>query len=158
MSSKNSDFKLYTLFDISKTDTLRVYNPGMKSVINNLGQDISLEHHWNHSRNQHRNWQTIVQLLGIRSQVDDLTTSQCFINQDLRDYKFGKRYLGNHNIWSVGFSLNAFREVEQFETALEVLKNDFSHVPLIVGLNETTKFTTNCFVTSGPDQNVYFSI
>lgn len=101
-----------------------------------------------HKRNQQRNWETVLQILSMRTQLfraDQVNSSK----QDLKKFEFGSAYTGKHRVWTFEF------EVE-FPDA--VLIDDFSQVPVIAGLDETTNSDLHLFYTTGDNKNIYFTV
>jgi len=107
-------------------------------------------------RNQQRNWETVLQLLGLRIQPVILETA--IVTKDISYFKnnFGIGYKGKHRVWSWKFSVtdrNAYKdEFDHFG----LLKNDFKLTPVILGLTETATPEHAIFYTSGPNKNIYF--
>ena len=65
------------------------------------------------------------------------------IEEDIKEYYFGKKYKGKHKIWTVDFVVEADES-----TSVESMMEDFDLVPIIVGLHETVALDKNLFVTS----------
>ena len=95
---------------------------------------------WNFSRNQQRNWETINQLISLRTQPLEVSPAQC-----------------KDGVWQFKF------EVEQplvysltgREGDFDSLINECNNVPMITGLLET-KTTSTVLITSGPEINIWF--
>lgn len=118
----------YTLVDITNTGVTK-YSPS--------------DHK---QRNQQRNWETVMQILGMRTQlfrIDQTAISNANVNQ----FEFGTDYTGNHQIWTFEFDV-------EFIGAVPL--QDFEQVPVIVGLDETATFPANLFYTSLENKNIYF--
>jgi hypothetical protein len=62
-----------TLFDITATGTTGHCKPSRMPYHDRAGQIIHDQTSWNHSRNQQRNWETLTQILSLRTQLFDLT-------------------------------------------------------------------------------------
>ena len=95
---------------------------------------------WNYARNQQRNWETLNQLISLRTQPVSVTS------------------LGHNNgVWSFEFEVESglvYSELGQ-ENDITVLVNECDGVPMITGLAETlTKETV--LITQGSDQNIWF--
>jgi hypothetical protein len=115
-----------TLIDITKTDVARHYNKGMSES----------EAEYNLKRNQHRNYQTMLQVIGLRCQPTNLTDPIKHEDQDLTDLGFGSAFT-NETVWSFTF------EVEQEDVFLTannpfgLLLDDMHNVPIVLNLTET---------------------
>jgi hypothetical protein len=127
----------YTLVDVTKTDVTK-YTPELERM-----------------RNKQRNWETVVQVLGLRSQImnaKQLKTETV----DLTKHEFGQDYSDQHRIWSFEFEVEFENLYLQDRDPYGVLKNDFSHTPVILGLDETAQPLMPIFYTDGPSKNIYF--
>lgn len=158
ISKETIDFTLFTLVDITRTDTLRLFNQNVISTYNKIGTLITGELVWNFSRNQQRNWQTVLQLVNLRDKALYITSPAFLNNRDLKKYKFGKKYLGFHTVWSLQFSLTSFNTYEEKISAIDFLLHDFNKIPIITKLSETVNLPTSCFETTGEYQNTYIRI
>lgn len=127
----------YTLIDITKTDITK-YTPELARM-----------------RNKHRNWETVMQVLGLRTQVmgaRQLKTE----TKDLTEYHFGDSYAGKHRVWTFEFEVEFENLYMQDHDPYGVLNSDFSHTPIILGLDETATPQMPLFYTTGPNKNIYF--
>ena len=113
-----------TSFDITATGVTGHYRPGRVPFRDSSGQMITNERDWNRARNQQRNWETITQLISLRTQVNmpgvPVLTDQT---------------------WSFEFEVESNTIFASHTDPLGVLKNDCYHVPMLLGpvelLNET---------------------
>ena len=122
-------YKGYTLVDITNTGVTKFSKE----------QELA--------RNQQRNWETVLQILGMRTQlfrIEQINVS----TQNLKKFDFGDAYTGNHKVWTFEF------EVE-FLDVIQV--NDFAQVPATFDLTETAKPDMNLFYTGGPNKNIYIT-
>lgn len=131
-------YQAYTLVDITATGVTKFQNNTIKE------------------RNQQRNWESVQQVLGLRTQIFELSQTQSKVN--LNTYEFGELYKGQHNIWSFKFAVEFKGVYRQDNNELAVLEKDFEQTPIIVGLEETAKFPISLFYTSGPEKNIYFKL
>ena len=117
-----------TLVDITKTDAVRHYNSSMEES----------ESDYNLRRNQHRNYQTMLQIIGLRSQPVYLTDPVKFINRDLADWDFGADFtFTKETVWAFSFG---FERPDLFLTEdhpFGGLLQDMHNVPIILNLMET---------------------
>jgi hypothetical protein len=124
----------YTLVDITKTDITQ-YTPELAKM-----------------RNKHRNWETVVQVLGLRTQILNIRQFKT-VNAELELFEFGNVYSGKHRIWSFEFDVE-FGDL--YGKNHEVLVKDFAQTPIILDLDETAKFLAPLFYTAGENKNIYF--
>jgi hypothetical protein len=119
-----------TLFDITATGVTR-------------GESLA--------RDQQRNWETVLQLLGLRTQVIVEHPPVKFVNEDLNNFDFGEFYQGHQAVWAMQFR----SEHTDIYNVLE-LEQDFDQIPLNTGLTETAGFLLPIVQTSGVLKNAYF--
>lgn len=136
MYSQDKTFIGYTLVDITPTGVVR----------------SDVEH--DQERNQQRNWETVLQCIGIRAQP--LETSWRVDEVELVDYDFGELYSGKHKVWSFAFTVDHAGAFGNHEDPVHLLHLDFDQVPVITYLNETVKFILPVFYTHGAIKNIYF--
>jgi hypothetical protein len=102
-------------------------------------------------RDQQRNWETVLQVLGLKTQPIIINHPACWHNEELQYFDFGDFYEGNQNVWAWQFR----GERDEFYN-LDILQEDFDQVPVILGLQETAKFMLPVFFTQGHLKNIYF--
>lgn len=128
-------FVLITLIDITCTNNLR-----------GTGK----------ARDQHRNWETVLQVLSLKTQpiikegpvkIENTNFSE---SAEVRKY-FGEFYNGVHTVW--GFT---FYSEHSDVYSLEQLYQDFDQVPIILGLDETARFMLPIFHSNGVLKNIHF--
>jgi hypothetical protein len=105
-------------------------------------------------RNQQRNWETVIQLISLRTQPEILETKN-FV-ADVKDYSFGIKYISEHKIWTFKFGVEYQDIYSDGPDVFGVLKHDFKITPVILGLTETIIPEQAIFVTGGPWNNIYF--
>jgi len=129
-----------TLFDCSATGITGHYRASQVPFKDDAGNTINNQHDWMFARNQQRNWETLNQLISLRTQPLSVTP------------------IGNTaGIWQFEF------EVEHGEVYsatghpgdLTGLVNECAGVPMLTGLTEN-QIEQAVLVTSGPDQNIWF--
>jgi len=126
-----------TLFDITATGITGHIKPGRLPFIDRAGTKIVDADQWHRSRNQQRNWETITQLISLRTQVNMLTDPVKI--QDRWQFEFE---VENQNI----FADNG--------DPLAILKIDCDSVPMLTGLSESATMDTVLTV----NQNIWFTI
>ena len=102
-------------------------------------------------RDQQRNWETVLQLLGLKTQALIVRPPVLWPAEDLSFLDFGNFYEGSHNVWAFQFR----GERDDFYT-LDQLEEDFDAVPIVLGLDETARFMLPIFHTAGTLKNIYF--
>lgn len=125
----------FTLVDITKT--------GDVSSINSV------------TRNQQRNYETLFQVLGLRSQIMSMTEPIVQL-LDITGSKFGSKYSGFHHVWSFTFGVEKDMVYAKTDDPFGSLKEDFINVPIIDNLEESISFSTPSFIVAGPETNIYF--
>lgn len=107
-----------TKFDITETGVTGHFKPSRVPFADRAGRQIVDIITWNHSRNQQRNWETLTQLIGLRTQIDFSIP----VRQD--------------DCWTFEFETENETVLGDGVDALALLKNDCQGVPMIVGLGE----------------------
>ena len=128
-------YDIFTLFDITRTGTTRNFNPSIMPFTDMAGVNICDHSSWQKSRNQQRNWDTLLQLLGLRMQIETFT-DPVVIHADISTYGFGE---GIGKIWHVTCTFN-------YDNPF--LLEDCLNVPMITGLNESAVIAPHHFSTS----------
>lgn len=128
-----------TKFDITATGVTGHYKPSRVPFQDQHGRIIEDLQGWNHSRNQQRNWETITQLLGLRTQIDmDMPARQ-------------------GSTWQFDFTVESEEIFVDGDDELALLKRDCEGVPMITGLGETQELHPWLDVLSS-DPNICFAI
>jgi hypothetical protein len=128
----------YTLVDVTPTGVTR--DTGNKEL----------------ERNQQRNWETILQCIGIRNIPVDIL---CRMDEvPLDNYEFGEMYKGVHKVWSFAFTVDHAGTYESATDPVGLLHDDFDEIPVVTYLTETARFMLPLFYTSGAIKNIYFKI
>ena len=127
----------YTLVDITKTDVTQYTLERAKM------------------RNNHRNWETVVQILSLRAQILNVRQFKT-VKADLAHFEFGSEYQGQHRVWSFEFTVEFENLYAVDSHEYNVLEDDFAQTPIILELDETVKLPSPLFYTAGPNKNIYF--
>lgn len=131
--------KISTSFDCRRTGVVGHYRLGSAQFVDQAGQPVLDRLTWDRSRNQQRNLETLVQLLGMRTQL--LEVSAPIQNTET-------------NLWE--FTVEPER-ADTFTDGFVSLKNDCEGVPMLLNLGEAPG-TANQLVTQGADVNIWFQI
>jgi hypothetical protein len=132
-------FQGYTLVDITAT-----------GVIRSQDQD-SIE------RNQQRNWETVIQCMGLRTQPQHITVPYATDDFDLALFRFGEFYSGKQRVWTWKWTVEPAGVYDLPNEPLGGLYKDFEQVPVVTGLTETARFMLPIFYPYGAIKNIYFT-
>lgn len=116
-----------TLFDITRTEVKHAFNIGRLPFTDHAGQDITDHRSWMLSRNQQRNWETLIQLLSLRTQP-----------QNTSDPVF---WLGGQVWWTFEFGVEDAAVLALDDRPYGQLEQDCSMVPMLIGLREQVTIT-----------------
>lgn len=140
-----------TLFDITKTGILNRRTPI------NIPSEKILE--WEHNRSRQSNFDTVIQVISLRTQPEDISTpilSQVNFNED---DKFGFLFEQEdpQPVWSFTFSINYNNVYDDGINELGNLYYDCEGVPMIKIGSEWDKLPN--FLDTTPElRNIYFEV
>lgn len=108
-------------------------------------------------RNQQRNWETVLQCIGLRAQPQ-LVDGPYVKEVNIDDYNiFGEMF---HNtkqkVWIFSFGVEPVDVFLVDNDPVGQLDRDFSQVPIICGLEETARFMLPIFYPYGAIKNICF--
>jgi hypothetical protein len=129
-----------TFFDCSATGVTGHFRPSQVPFNDRVGGVIRDQPSWIYARNQQRNWETLNQLISLRTQPLSVTD------------------MGHSNgTWSFEFEVESglVYSASGREDDITVLVNECEGVPMIVGLKET-QTQHSVLITQGSDQNIWF--
>jgi hypothetical protein len=126
----------YTLIDITPTGVIS-YTPAKEK-----------------ERNQQRNWETVQQIISLRTQPTVMSVDD-FVD-DVKNYHFGVHYTGTHRIWRFNFAVEYADIYQAGNDKFGLVKYDFKITPVILGLTETAVPSMPLFYPNGPLNNIYF--
>jgi len=129
-----------TLFDCSYTGVTGHFRSSEIPFVDRAGQQITNQIDWHRSRNQQRNWETLMQIIGLRTQPQDVTRPECKSSE-----------------WCFEFVAEAtgVYSLTDSDDPLAGLKQDCDGVPMVTGINEQTGIAPTIKV-SGSKQNIWF--
>lgn len=130
-----------TLFDITPTGVTGHFKVTRMPFVDQAGQQIVDETTWNRSRNQQRNWETLTQILGLRTQLFDLTTP-------VRDRSGAS--------WMFEFETETHGTFGPDSDPCQILRVDAEGVPMILDLNNRPDLLP-VLKTHGSQQNIWFA-
>lgn len=129
-----------TLFDITATGVTGHCRPTRMPFTDQAGNEIRDQDAWNRSRNQQRNWETLTQIIGLRTQIFDLKTP-------IRDQ-------GN-TTWMFEFETETQGTFGPDNDPTQILRTDADGVPMLLGLDNRSDLAP-MLITNGPNQNIWF--
>ena len=110
-------------------------------------------------RNQQRNYETFLQLIGMRNQPTVLIHPTVMEDRDVEHYPFGRWYMQDlgfkYNVWMFAFEVEQPTAFDNEDGPLMALMDDFNNIPIITGLEENCKIN-NTINTLGPKCNTFF--
>ena len=118
--------KCQTLFDITKTNVSN----------RRRGLETPDQVNVDRLRSQHSNYETVVQVISMRSQPEDITEPA--ITLATKNQQFANTQLSKDTkIWSFTFTVESQAVYRKGENTLGNLVDDCQGVPMITGLDET---------------------
>jgi hypothetical protein len=129
-----------TLFDITATGVTGHFKVTRMPTVDRAGQKIVDQESWNRSRNQQRNWETVTQILGLRTQLFELT-------EPVRD-KSGTS-------WMFEFETEISGAFGPDSDPTQILRIDAEGVPMILDLDNRSDLIP-VLRTHGTEQNIWF--
>lgn len=147
-------YTCFTLFDITNTGVVMPFNPDITSFIDTAGQPVLNEKTWERSRNQQRNWDTIVQAVSMRAQPVVLQSPK-IIEVDATNYNFSPIYSGKIKVWTFKFGIETKDAYRKRNDPVGALADDCHFTPLSTGLNESVTIFPECISTTN-QINTYF--
>lgn len=131
-----------TLFDITATGVRSHYKESRIPFHDDTGRVIEDQQSWTRSRNQQRNWETINQLISLRTLPENISIP-------IIDAV-------NHS-WQFEFDVVNIESISLNDNLVGGLLRDCVGVPMILGLTEKSEIG-NILTTMGPDANVWFTV
>jgi len=130
-----------TLFDITATGITGHYKPTRMPFTDQAGNYITDQASWNRARNQQRNWETLTQILSLRTQLFDLGTP-------IVD-RTGTR-------WMFEFETESEGIFGPETDPTEILRIDADGVPMLLDLDNRPDLQP-VLRTHGIEQNIWFA-
>jgi hypothetical protein len=129
-----------TLFDCSQTGVTGSFKPSHVPFTDQTGAEIADIHDWNRSRNQQRNFETIVQIISLRGQPNNISNPECI-----------------NGSWQFTFEIDTpgvYSTTGDLQN-LDALKNECMGIPMIVNLREHHALESTLH-TQGLQANIWF--
>jgi hypothetical protein len=131
-----------TLFDITATGVTGHFRPTRMPFTDQAGQEIRDQESWNRSRNQQRNWETLTQIIGLRTQIFDLQLP-------VRDR--------GGTTWMFEFETELDGIFGPDNDPTQILREDAEGVPMLLELDNRPDIRP-MICTHGPEQNIWFAV
>ena len=131
-------FQLFTLVDITATGVVR--STGNRDL----------------ERNQQRNFETVLQVLSLRTQPHVIKFPETIQVDEHRVAQwFGEMYHGQSQmVWTMYFTADHPGAYDTEEGVLAGLCQDFEQVPIVTDLAETARFILPIFYPHGSIKNI----
>ena len=131
-----------TLFDITATGVTGHFKTTRIPFMDQAGQPVTDQATWNRSRNQQRNWETITQILGLRTQLFDMT-------RPVQDT--------GGTSWMFEFETETSGTFGPDSDPTQILRQDADGVPMLLDLDNRSDLLP-MLRTHGPEQNIWFAV
>jgi hypothetical protein len=110
--------------------------------VDQAGKRISNEVDWNRSRNQQRNWETLTQIIGLRTQIFDMQLP-------VRDR--------SGTSWMFEFETELDGVFGPNADPTQILREDSEGVPMLLNLDNRSDLAP-MLINLGPEQNIWFAV
>jgi hypothetical protein len=133
-------YAVQTFFDITATGITGHFKPSRIPFRDNAGNMITNAESWNRARNQQRNWETVTQILGLRTQLFRL-------QEPIVDT--------SRSAWMFEFETESDHIYGNDSDPTSILRADADGVPMLTGLDNKAELVP-IIITEGPAQNIWF--
>lgn len=130
-----------TTFDITTTGVRGSFSANRLPFRDHTGREIQDQSQWHHARNQQRNWETINQLISLRTLPHSITDSHRLAYTDVA-------------MWEFEFTLDQDSALARGDDPFGAVRQDCRGVPMIVNLDETPGQIALLEV----DRNIWFEL
>jgi hypothetical protein len=143
----------YTLFDCTATGILNHAKVTQLPLTDKQGAVITDQTALTRARNQQRNWETLTQLISLRTQVTIYSEPQILQDASVAMLGLNRR---SSRIWTFEFGSEFASIYDISGEPLEALTQDCDGVPLITGLGEAVENLEPVIRTTGAVINTKF--
>lgn len=126
-----------TLFDCTYTGITGNYKASQVPFVDRAGHNIENLLSWNHARNQQRNWETIIQIISLNAQPQNVSAPVLVDNT--WEFEF---FVESDQVFGLSSSADP----------LAGLKQNCAGVPMITGLDEKDELDP----VLEPEKNIWF--
>jgi len=137
----------YTVFDITRTRVVGHYNQASVPFRDHANQLVVDRDSWLRSRNQQRNWETLTQVLSLRTQLLNITDPVITTHAQWSE----------QTVWSFVFDIEFDTVLATDNNPLGLLLQDVDHVPMLLNLTETVS-TSPWLSANDPLPNLMFIV
>ena len=140
LNTRRMNIRCRTLFACTCTGITGHFRAGQVPYPDRTGRLITDINDWNRARNQHRNWETLLQMISLRAQPNIVSEPQ-----------------SEDGVWQFEFSVETpgVYSVNNELDNLDGLRNECAGIPMVVGLDEKAGVEPSLIVT-GSKQNLWF--
>jgi hypothetical protein len=110
-----------------------------------------------HSFKQEQNFNTILQVLGLRTQII-VESIECIKSQSMSGHGFGSYYSGKNDVWELRVKSETDDIWKNDEDPLYYAIHDCDGIPIYTGLDETTTLLPSIFTIDDIHKNMYFKL
>ena len=130
-----------TLFDCTRTGVTGAFRASEIPYQDRAGQPVHNQQDWHRSRNQQRNYETLLQIFGLRTQPQEITQPQLI-----------------NDMWHFDFVSESEGVFDMYNNPnpLAGLLVDCEGVPMVTGLSEKPGIAP-VLITQGDQQNIWFT-
>jgi hypothetical protein len=107
-------------------------------------------------RNQQRNWETVLQCIGIKAQPQLIEGPYCKTVVIDETTIFPEIHFGEQRVWFFSFGVEYEDVFMVNDDPVGALDEAFAKVPIICGLEETARFMLPIFYPYGAIKNICF--
>ena len=131
-----------TLFDCSRTGVTGHFRLSELPFCDCAGQPVATFQDWTRSRNQQRNYETLLQIFGLRTQPQEISEPVC-----------------KDQIWSFSFESEneSVFSINGNPDGLAALKQDCNGIPMMLRLTEKADIEP-ALVCQDAKQNIWFEL
>lgn len=142
--------RCYSLFDITKTN--------ISSKKKSLDASVEEALEWQNKRNTQCNLDTIIQVISLRAQPENITEPQCSSdNENIEKFGFLYEFTEQQRYWYFDFMVNYASVFSDGNNDLGALYNDCEDVPMIKTIKSPNIIPASLDIS--PElRNIYFEI
>lgn len=131
-----------TLFDCTRTGVTGRFRSPELPFTDAAGQPIATLQDWTRSRNQQRNYETLLQIFGLRTQPQQVSEPRCLDQKWLFSFESE-----TENVFAM----------DGDPDSLAALKQDCNGIPMMLGLTEDHGIEP-VLICQGANQNIWFEL